>query len=98
MLPHVIQFNSEIVNGSYEELLDSAGLTNGERLNSAAILADRIKEIRSFAAVPNNLRQFSINKDDLNDLASQAVKQWTGKFNPRPLSKSEFLNLYEAAF
>ncbi len=98
MLPHVIQFNSEIVNGSYEELLRSAGLNNGERLNSAAILSDRIKEIRSFAAVPNNLRQFSIAKDDLSNLAKQANQQWTGKFNPRPLSKSEFLNLYEAAF
>ena len=31
-------------------------------------------------------------------LADEAVQQWTGKFNPRPVGEVELLQLYESAF
>lgn len=98
MLPHVIEFNGEIVNGHYEELLFSAGLTNEINLNSAESLAQRLREIRSLAGAPHHLRQFSITKDDFTNLANQAAQQWTGKFNPRPVSEEDFLQLYKIAY
>jgi len=31
-------------------------------------------------------------------LAEEATRQWTATFNPRPLSKDDFVKLYERAF
>ena len=33
----------------------------------------------------------------LSVLADEAVQQWTGRFNPRPVSETELLHLYSAA-
>ena len=31
-------------------------------------------------------------------MAEEAARQWTATFNPRPVSKENFAELYEAAF
>jgi alcohol dehydrogenase len=31
-------------------------------------------------------------------LAEEAFDQWTGKFNPRPVSEKDFIEIYQAAF
>ena len=32
------------------------------------------------------------------DAADDATRQWTGKFNPRPLQAGDFVSLYRRAF
>jgi alcohol dehydrogenase class IV len=34
----------------------------------------------------------------LPELASEAAKQWTSRFNPRKVEEADLLALYEAAF
>lgn len=96
MLPHVIRFNSAIVNADYADLLESAEIsatpqTGGERL------IERIVELKNAANLPQRLRECNVEKQALPELAKAAASQWTGKFNPRAVTEKELLALYEAA-
>lgn len=97
MLPAVIRFNSEVVTGSYAELLDAASISYEEQTPGAK-LSDRIAELRAAGTLPQNLREFGITPDVFPELAHEAADQWTGKFNPRTLTISDFENLYEASY
>lgn len=97
MLPAVIRFNSEVVIGSYAELLTAANISYIED-SPGVKLSSRIIELRAAGALPQNLREFGITPDVFSELAHDAVDQWTGKFNPRTLSESDFVNLYEASY
>jgi alcohol dehydrogenase len=96
MLPHVIKFNSQVVNGYYSDLLTVAGISShkqrGERLS------DRIIELKAAAELPQHLHECGVDESGLPELAKAAATQWTGKFNPRPVMEKELLELYEAAF
>ncbi len=85
MLPHIIEFNTQSVGEYYRELHPSR-------------LHERICELKAKAQLPNRLRDFEIDKGDLSQLARDAVDQWTGKFNPRPVSETELFQLYESAY
>ncbi len=39
-----------------------------------------------------------MERDRLSELAAEAAKQWTGTFNPRELTQSEALRMYEATY
>ena len=45
-----------------------------------------------------NLSSAGVPAGDLAMLASEAAKQWTGTFNPRPFDMNGALEVYEAAF
>jgi alcohol dehydrogenase len=97
MLPAVIRFNSEVVNGSYAELLDVVNISY-ENDSPGAKLSTRIAELRAAGTLPQNLREFGISPDVFPELAHDASDQWTGKFNPRTLTEEDFVNLYEASY
>ncbi|MBI1928436.1 iron-containing alcohol dehydrogenase [Candidatus Poribacteria bacterium] len=84
MLPHVIRFNSEVIGDLYQALHPALG--------------ERIVELKTAANLPHRLRDFHIDKKELPQLAKEAAGQWTGTFNPRPVSEIELLQLYEAAY
>jgi alcohol dehydrogenase len=88
MLPHVIRFNAEAVGDGYREL-EPAG---------AHALAERVETLRRAAGLPERLRECGVPRDSLPELAEMASHEWTGSFNPRPVSEPEFLGLYEAAW
>ena len=85
MLPSVIQFNSQAVSTLYQELYPSP-------------LHERVSELKAVARLPERLRDFEIQQADLPQLAKEAAKEWTGKFNPRQVSEVELLELYEASY
>ena len=85
MLPRVINFNSQVVNTLYQELCPSP-------------LNERVSELRTVAGLPERLRDFEIQREDLPQLAEAASKEWTGKFNPRQVSTVELLELYEVIY
>jgi alcohol dehydrogenase len=94
MLPHVVHFNSEAVNRLYADLLAATKdpTAGGERLR------ERIVELKTAAGLPQHLRECNVEKIALPELAKAAAAQWTGKFNPRPVTENELLRLYQAAF
>ena len=85
MLPGVIRFNSEVVNGLYQTLHPSP-------------LHERVSELKAVAGLPERLRDFEIQQEDLPQLAEEAAEQWTGTFNPRQVSTVELLELYEESY
>ena len=85
MLPSVIRFNSQVVGTLYQDLYPSP-------------LHERISKLRAVAGLPERLRDFEIQREDLPQLAEAAAKEWTGKFNPLPVSAAELLELYEVTY
>jgi alcohol dehydrogenase len=86
MLPHVIRFNGQQQDDYQKEL----GI-------SFDALAKRIETMLDTAAIPRSLSAHGIKADALPDLAADAAKQWTATFNPRPVTKDDFLELYRRA-
>ena len=87
MLPPVIRFNGETEEARYEGF----GLTSGR-------LAEKIERFARAADLPGCLRVLGVERDRLPDLASDAARQWTGTFNPRPVREADLLALYEEAY
>jgi alcohol dehydrogenase len=96
MLPHVVRFNAETVGSLYGELLDEAGLQNGQP-DAAEGLAQRLNELLRLARIPATLTECGISRGILPLLAEEANQQWTARFNPRPVTETDILRLYEAA-
>ena len=92
MLPAVMRFNGAAAEPLY------AGLLPGAVCDAAPRLAVRVEELKRAAGLPERLRECSIKKGELSELARLAATQWTAKFNPRPLGEGELLELYEAAY
>ncbi len=98
MLDHVVRYNGETGDPGYlglVRLLD--GPEAGNRPASTR-LADSWTGLRRRAGVAGRLRDLGVLEADLEALASQASKQWTAQFNPRAVTASDMLNLYQAAF
>jgi alcohol dehydrogenase len=96
MLPHVIRFNAPAVNNLYLELAQVARLEYQD--SPAEAVAQRIESLRKYAGLPDSLRDLGVNRDILPVLAEEATQQWTGKFNPRPVTFEDFLALYQSAY
>jgi alcohol dehydrogenase len=98
MLPHVIRFNASVAGELYGDLTHDAGLVNGDRGVAGESLARRIVQMVEAAGLPATLSEVGVSRGIFAVLADEASQQWTGKFNPRPVSESEYVELYEAAF
>jgi alcohol dehydrogenase len=93
MLPHVMRFNCEdpaaaAIYARYETVLRETNSTN------TLPLIDWVADLVSKSALPG------VNgmTPDFAGLATDAKKQWTGHFNPRPLQAEDFVSLYRRAF
>ncbi len=100
MLPHVIRFNGEQCGSWYRDLLEGTGGANGFPAPDSGVegLADFVATLVRKAGLPQRLSACGVLAEKLPDMAKDAAKQWTGTFNPRPVSKPELLSLYQAAF
>ncbi len=61
-------------------------------------LATRLRELADHAGLPCQLRTEGVELDALPQLAHEAEQQWTGTFNPRPLTTVDALEIYRCAF
>ncbi len=97
LLPHVIRFNATAAAGYYRDLAHEAGLANGDRGAAAEALARRVTDLMRAAQLPTTLSGCGVSAGIFPLLAEEAAEQWTGKFNPRPVTHADFVQLYEAA-
>jgi alcohol dehydrogenase len=97
VLPHVVRFNAAAVGPLYADLAHQAGLFNGDPGIAAEAVARRIADLVEAAGLPTGLSQCGVSDGILPVLAEEAALQWTGRFNPRPVSERDLLSLYEAA-
>ena len=108
MLPHVIRFNasrSTEVTGWYEELwrdiahesmavTSSAAPQSSNTTQPVAALADYVQQLAASAGLHTLLTDCGVTEHDVQQLAVDATKQWTGTFNPCPLQEGDFRQLY----
>lgn len=97
MLPHVVRFNAATVGSLYGELLEEAGLRDGQRDDAGDVLAQRLSHLLRVADVPIALGDCGVSRGILPLLAEEANQQWTARFNPCPVSEIDILRLYETA-
>ena len=55
-------------------------------------------ELMQLGGLPTTLSACGIGRGILPVLADEAAQQWTGRFNPRPVTEADLLQLYEEAF
>jgi alcohol dehydrogenase len=97
LLPHVIRYNTSLVGPLYGELAHQVGLVNGDESAAGEALAQRITALMRAANLPTNLSACGVSPGIVAVLAEEAAGQWTSRFNPRPVSETDLLHLYEAA-
>jgi alcohol dehydrogenase len=97
VLPHVVRFNAPAAAALYGDLAHEAGLVNGDSGVAAEAIARRIADLVAEAGLPTALSQCGVSPGIFPVLAEEAAQQWTGRFNPRPVSEADMLALYEAA-
>jgi alcohol dehydrogenase len=101
MLPHVVRFNARepVVARAYTEVACAAQLALPSEAPEAAAehLAKRLESLLELAGLPRTLEHCGTKPDDIPRLAEEAARQWTAQFNPRPVTTSDFQQLYTAA-
>lgn len=100
MLPHVVRFNSSVVNGSFVDLLEVAAGSTGAPAprTGGAGLAEFLTHLVQTANLKVTLAECGVERDKLRQLAVDAAEQWTGRFNPREVDADQLLEIYESAF
>jgi len=97
MLPHVVRYNQEVVSPLYTPLLRALGIERPAEAGAGERFAHRLTGLLEQGGLPTRLSACGVTPDQIPQLAAQAVPQWTGQFNPRPLSQADFHTLYERA-
>jgi alcohol dehydrogenase len=101
MLPHVVRFNSQQSDTAaiYAELARFAGLAapsdRAEQALEALIV--QVESLLEAGEMPPSLSALNISSSELPQLATEAARQWTAQFNPRPITASDFEAIYAAA-
>ena len=86
LLPHVVRFNGQTAADRYADI--------GE----PGAVADRLAALVRAAGLPTRLRDVGVAESILPLLAEEADQQWTARFNPRPVTAAELLDVYRAAW
>ena len=102
MLPHVIQWNANVVGDLYRDLVIAAKWDDAETNRESAPyqLAEGFTEFLRLAGMPVSVSQAIDAEADgfaLDRLAAEATQQWTGTFNPRTMDVAAFAQLYRNA-
>ena len=100
MLPHVIRFNGAQFGTWYRDLLEGTGGANGFPPPESGYggLAEFVARLVHKAGLPASLSECGVEQTALREMAVDAAKQWTGRFNPRTVGEAELLGLYETAY
>ncbi len=100
MLPHVMRLNAADprVQACYARLARLSSVSSEDRDDLASQDLIRAVEIAlEMAEIPGSLEPHGVTSEDLDVLATMATEQWTGRFNPKSLSKQDFKDLYRKA-
>lgn len=98
MLPHVLRFNSELVDPHYQDLAWDLGVDVPPGETGGEVLARAIRSYVEAAESPTTLSACGVNGDLFSQMAGEASEQWTARFNPRAVDARALERLYHAAF
>jgi alcohol dehydrogenase len=96
VLPHVVRFNAASCGAAYAELLRDIGI-DAKPEAAGDQLASWLSQLVATSGLSTTLSALGITAPDVSTLAAAATTQWTGGFNPRPVTSDDFARLYEAS-
>jgi alcohol dehydrogenase len=100
MLPHVVRRNGVAAEVQYHDLVLATAFDKNtpDQRAGAAGLAQFLAEAAATAGLATRLRDQGVERERIPELAADAMKQWTGSFNPVPMTAADYEALYEAAY
>jgi alcohol dehydrogenase len=99
MLSHVIRYNGEQFADLYLELVHSTSGLAGfpDAADGVEGLARFVARLVEKCGISPVLSERGVLSDQIPRLAEDAAKQWTGSFNPRPITETDLAELYRLA-
>ena len=94
MLPHVMRFNH--ADEAAREIYEHYGELLARRGYATEPVTEWVEHLLGVAGL-DSLEELGVTVHVLPELAEAASQQWTGQFNPRPVTKEDFVHLYEDA-
>lgn len=64
----------------------------------SSALPDRLARMAEAGDLPSRVSALGVPHTDLESLAQEAARQWTGRFNPRPFDAAGALEIYQCAY
>jgi alcohol dehydrogenase len=103
MLPSVIKFNGRdaAARQAYAELASApeiASVSGDGHEHAWRALIGRLEALLNLAQMPTSLADCGVQDKLIPKLAEEAARQWTAGFNPRRVTKEDFVKLYGEAF
>jgi alcohol dehydrogenase len=100
MLPHVVRRNGVAAESQYHDLVLATAFDKNtpDQRAGAAGLAMFLADAAAAAGLATRLRDQGVERERIPQLAEDATKQWTGGFNPVPMTAADYEALYEAAY
>ena len=96
MLPSVIRFNAQQCHAEYYQILREVDSEVPES-DAAERLANLMKDLLRKSQLATSLSELSVTADQYDQLSADALKQWTGNFNPVSLTEEGVVDLYRSA-
>lgn len=100
VLPHVLRFNAPAASVLYAEIADVMvpGVTGSAEAKTHSLIS-ALEDIAEATRIPRTLREVGVKEGDLARMASDAMLQTRllGN-NPRPVTETDALAIYTAAF
>jgi len=92
-LPYGLGFNYE----GFEDRFDIMGFHMGLGANNGDKVVEAIIKLNEQLEIPNKLRQVGVQEEHINALADLAIEDFCHPNNPKPVTQSDFKQLYTEA-
>ncbi len=99
LLPHVQAYNARVCAGRLKDVARHMGVDVSAMSDEqgAAAAIDAIRQLARDVKIPAGLEQLGVRADDLDVLATNALKDACGLTNPRQATHAEIVAIFRAA-
>ena len=92
ILPAVLKFNRELCTDKLQIIEQAIGVPSNTKLE------DFISDLNQRLSLPKSLSEIGVNRDMLPKMIEGALNDHSTASNPRPLSKQDFIFLFDQVF
>lgn len=92
-LPYGMRYNLAGFEGKFAEMAHAMGLENKD----GETVVNRLFELNNSLGLPTTLSGAGVKAEHLEDLADLAIADFAHPNNPKPVSRADFLKLYQEA-
>ncbi len=93
MIPYGMEFNLAGQEDRFEEMAKALGLES----HSGEAVIDHLFNLNELVGIPRKLSSQGVKREHLEQLADLALADFCHPNNPKPVTREDFLNMYEQA-